>query len=80
MALKDDQLTHLVLTVTFLEIFHIPSRSTFRGYLTRKKLMKQNLLNYKPGVRDLQWAREYKDKLKQREVSRHRRNQGVLRQ
>ncbi|XP_028401468.1 uncharacterized protein LOC114524554 isoform X2 [Dendronephthya gigantea] len=55
-------------------------QSTFRGYLARKKMMRQNLLNYKPGIRDLQWAREYKGKLREKELSRHRRNKGILRQ
>lgn len=53
--------------------------STFRGYLARKKLLDENIMNYKPGVRDLQWAKEYKEKLKEKELLRYRRNQGILR-
>lgn len=53
--------------------------STFRGYLARKRLMKENLRNYKPSVRDLLWARQYKEKLKEKEMMRQRKNMGILR-
>lgn len=37
------------------------------------------MTRYKPGVRDLQWAKEYKEKLKEKEIIRNKRSQGILR-
>ncbi|XP_078369335.1 uncharacterized protein LOC144653259 isoform X1 [Oculina patagonica] len=53
-------------------------QSNFRGFLARKRVMEQNIHEYTPSSRDLEWARKYKQDLKKRGDARKQKNQYAL--
>jgi hypothetical protein len=52
--------------------------SHLRGFLTRKR-MEFKMKDYKPTTRTKEWARKYKEELKQREDARlHKKNYALI--
>eukprot|EP00794_Sanderia_malayensis_P007128 gene7128-7933_t len=45
-------------------------QSAMRGFITRKRVMKQNVMNRTPAIDTIDWARKYKEELKKRDNTR----------
>ena len=52
--------------------------STFRGFLTRKRLMERRIMDYTPVTRTDEWSKQYQEDLKKRDAARQQKNQQLL--